>query len=54
VVRSLDDAPAWERIAAEAGYTDQSHLVRDFRALVGTTQQAFCGGRSSAAGTVVA
>ena len=27
--------PAWARIAAEAGYCDQSHLVRECRALSG-------------------
>lgn len=27
----------WARIAADAGYADQSHLIADFRALVGTT-----------------
>jgi AraC-like DNA-binding protein len=28
-------APAWARIAAESGYCDQSHLVRECRALAG-------------------
>lgn len=27
----------WARVAADAGYTDQSHLIADFRALVGAT-----------------
>jgi AraC-like DNA-binding protein len=29
--------PAWGRIAAACGYADQSHLVADFRALLGNT-----------------
>jgi AraC-like DNA-binding protein len=28
-------APTWARIAADAGFCDQSHLVREFRALCG-------------------
>ena len=38
VRRRLDrlGAPRWEQIAAEAGYADQAHFVREFRALTGT------------------
>lgn len=37
----------WARIAATAGYHDQSHLIRDFRALLGETPEEFLlrGGR---------
>lgn len=31
------DALPWARLAAEAGYSDQSHLIADFRGLVGET-----------------
>lgn len=31
----------WARIAADAGYYDQSHLIADFRQLVGLTPGAF-------------
>jgi AraC-like DNA-binding protein len=31
----------WARIAAEAGYADQSHLVREFRQFSGLTPTAF-------------
>ena len=31
----------WARIAADAGYYDQAHLISDFRELVGLTPSAF-------------
>ena len=31
----------WGRMAAEAGYADQAHLIRDFRRYTGTTPAAF-------------
>jgi len=34
----------WARIAAEAGYADQSHLVREFRQFSGLTPTAFAEG----------
>ncbi len=35
------DEVAWAGLAAELGYADQSHLVRDFRAHLGTTPAAY-------------
>lgn len=34
-------AKRWSSIAADVGYFDQSHLVRDFRDIVGVTPSAF-------------
>jgi AraC-like DNA-binding protein len=34
-------ALSWSRIASEAGYADQAHLIRDCRALLGETPAAF-------------
>ncbi|MFK4087471.1 helix-turn-helix domain-containing protein [Kribbella sp. NPDC020789] len=35
----------WSVVAAEAGYTDQSHLIADFRSLMGVTPAAYAAGR---------
>lgn len=40
-VRLSSESRDWSRIAADAGYYDQAHLIADFRALVGLTPGAF-------------
>jgi AraC-like DNA-binding protein len=37
VLRGLHQGRTWERIAAESGYADQPHLIREFRTFTGTT-----------------
>jgi AraC-like DNA-binding protein len=40
-VRMTSTTSDWVRIAADAGYYDQAHLIADFRELVGLTPGAF-------------
>jgi AraC-like DNA-binding protein len=35
----------WARLAGEAGYFDQAHMISDFRALMGVTPGAYVAGR---------
>lgn len=47
-IRMAIDSPrvGWARIAAATGYFDQSHLIRDFRMLLGETPRTFLARRS--------
>lgn len=40
-VRLAATSKDWVRIAADAGYYDQAHLINDFRELVGLTLGTF-------------
>ena len=46
VVRE-EDRPGWAQVAADLGYADQAHLVRDFRAATGRTPAAYAAGRAT-------
>lgn len=37
----MADAPGWAELALRAGYSDQSHLINEFRALCGLTPRQF-------------
>jgi AraC-like DNA-binding protein len=39
----VEEAPRWVDIAAECGYCDQSHLIRDFKRFTGTSPRGFLG-----------
>ena len=40
-IRYAETSSDWGRIAADTGYYDQSHLIADFRQLLGLTPNAF-------------
>ena len=51
--RRLDADPLrWAEIAYDCGYTDQSHLIREFRRLAGTTPTDFLARRIPGGGVV--
>lgn len=48
VIRALDrGGPRWSALAVEAGYADQAHLIREFRALAGLTPGRYAAERRS-------
>lgn len=53
-VRMAATSKDWARIAADAGYYDQAHLITDFRELVGVTPGSFLKRRVGAAAAEVA
>lgn len=40
-LRLAEGEAAWDRIALDAGYSDQAHFIREFRAFSGLTPQAY-------------
>lgn len=48
--RALGDGRPWIQIAGEAGYYDQAHLIRDFRAFSGFTPVEYAARRNDVGG----
>jgi AraC-like DNA-binding protein len=43
LLRRLDGEPDWSGFATEAGYADQAHMIREFKALFGCTPREMLG-----------
>jgi transcriptional regulator GlxA family with amidase domain len=52
-LRMATSSSDWGRIAAEAGYSDQAHLIHDFRELIGFTPGAYVKRKARVSGRVV-
>lgn len=44
--KELEPAASWTELALECGYADQSHFIRDFKALTGTLPREFLRGQT--------
>jgi AraC-like DNA-binding protein len=44
--KELEPGASWTALAHEAGYADQSHFIRDFKALTGTLPRTFLRGQT--------
>ena len=46
--KELEPEVSWTELALDAGYADQSHFIRDFKALTGTVPSEFLRGQTLA------
>ena len=47
IERAKGEPPAWAELAAEIGYSDQAHLVRDFTSVTGVSPTTYAGSRAA-------
>jgi len=53
LTKAIGDAPDWAGLAAETGYYDQSHLIREFREFAGMTPSDYLARLAPAGGGLI-